>query len=118
MSPGSGLCDMQVLLALHLGVARLAEAVARARVWMVGSAAKATQKAEDKERKRAEQRRQREAYHGYNQAMIEKFTIMGFPLDQVVAAFEYIGIDKNDGEEYELEEEYIGDVTARLFGET
>ena len=74
-------------------------------------------KLEDKERKRAEDRRRREAYHGYNPAMIDRFTSMGFQVEQVVSAFEYIGIDKADGEEYELEEEYIGDVTARLFGE-
>ena len=42
---------------------------------------------------------------------------MGFDLDSVVAAFEYVGIDKNGGEDYELEEEYMGDITARLFGE-
>ncbi|WPG97313.1 Hypothetical protein R9X50_00008700 [Acrodontium crateriforme] len=78
---------------------------------------KPNQKAEEKERKKAEQRRQREACHGYNQAMIENFTDMGFALEQVVAAFEFVGIDKNNGEEYELEEEYIGDITARLFNE-
>lgn len=74
-------------------------------------------KVEDKERRRAEERRRREAYHGYSSAMVDKFTTMGFQVEQVVAAFEYIGIDKAGGEEYELEEEYIGDITARLFGE-
>ena len=49
--------------------------------------------------------------------MIDKFTQMGFQTEQVVAAFEYVGIDKSGGEEYELDEEYIGDVTARLFNE-
>ncbi len=49
--------------------------------------------------------------------MIDRFVIMGFDLDRVVAAFEYVGIDPNDGEDYELEEAYIGDVTARLLGE-
>lgn len=42
---------------------------------------------------------------------------MGFDIDRVVAAFKYVGIDRNDGEDYELEEAYMGDVTARLFGE-
>ena len=56
-------------------------------------------------------------YHGYNQDLIHRFTSMGFDLDSVVAAFEYVGIDKNNGEDYELEEEYMGDITARLFGE-
>jgi len=35
----------------------------------------------------------------------------------VVAAFEYVGIDKMDGQDYELEEAYMGDITARLFNE-
>jgi len=74
-------------------------------------------KAEDKEVKRREDARRREAYQGYNRAMIDRFVGMGFSVEQVVAAFEYVGIDKAGGEEYELEEEYIGDVTARLFGE-
>jgi len=56
-------------------------------------------------------------YHGYNKAMIDRFCQMGFDVDSVVAAFEYVGIDRNEGEEYELEEEYMGDVTARLFNE-
>ncbi|KAK4540949.1 hypothetical protein LTR36_008457 [Oleoguttula mirabilis] len=74
-------------------------------------------KVEDKEKRKVEDRRRREAYHGYNPAMVERFMGMGFQVEQVVAAFEFIGIDKAGGEEYELEEEYIGDVTARLFGE-
>lgn len=74
-------------------------------------------KAEEKDKKRREEQRRREAYRGYNRNMIDKFTNMGFQVETVVAAFEYVGIDKADGEEYELEEEYIGDVTARLFNE-
>ena len=42
---------------------------------------------------------------------------MGFDLDRVVSAFNFVGIDKNGGENYELEEAYIGDITARLLGE-
>lgn len=42
---------------------------------------------------------------------------MGFDLDRVVAAFNYVGIDRNDGEDYELEGEYLGDITAHLLGE-
>ena len=79
--------------------------------------AQQAKKMEDKEAKKREEQRRREAYHGYNRNMIDRFTSMGFQTEQVVAAFEYVGIDKNAGEEYELEEEYIGDVTARLFGE-
>lgn len=42
---------------------------------------------------------------------------MGFDLDNVVDAFLYVGIDRNNGEDYELEEAYMGDITARLLGE-
>lgn len=56
-------------------------------------------------------------YGGYNEQMINRFVWMGFDLDRVVSAFDYVGIDPNDGEDYELEEAYIGDITARLLGE-
>ena len=56
-------------------------------------------------------------YGGYNEDMINRFVMMGFDLDRVVAAFEFVGIDTNGGEDYELEEAYIGDITARLLGE-
>ena len=49
--------------------------------------------------------------------MIDGFVNMGFDRDRVVAAFDFVGIDPNEGEEYELEEAYIGDITARLLGE-
>ena len=57
------------------------------------------------------------AYHGYSVALIDRFCDMGFDVEGVVAAFEHVGIDKMDGEDYELEEAYMGDITARLFGE-
>lgn len=38
-------------------------------------------------------------------------------MSRVVSAFKYVGIDRMDGEDYELEEAYMGDVTARLLGE-
>lgn len=56
-------------------------------------------------------------YGGYNEQMINRFVWMGFEIDRVVSAFDYVGIDPNDGEDYELEEAYIGDITARLLGE-
>ena len=56
-------------------------------------------------------------YNGYNQRMIDNFVNMGFDLDRVVEAFDYVGIDRNGGEEYTLEEAYAGDITARLLGE-
>lgn len=42
---------------------------------------------------------------------------MGFDVPTVVSAFEYVGIDKMEGQDYELEEAYMGDITARLFNE-
>jgi hypothetical protein len=42
---------------------------------------------------------------------------MGFDIDKVVEAFNFVGIDRNDGQDYELEEAYMGDITARLLGE-
>ena len=42
---------------------------------------------------------------------------MGFGLDAVVDAFLFVGIDKNNGCDYQLEEAYMGDITARLLGE-
>lgn len=57
------------------------------------------------------------SYGGYNEEMINRFVWMGFDLDRVVSAFNFVGIDQADGEDYELEEAYIGDITARLLGE-
>jgi ubiquitin-conjugating enzyme (huntingtin interacting protein 2) len=48
---------------------------------------------------------------------VERFCEMGFDVPTVVAAFEYVGIDRMDGMDYELEEAYMGDITARLFNE-
>ncbi|VBB75527.1 Putative ubiquitin-conjugating enzyme [Podospora comata] len=56
-------------------------------------------------------------YQGYNKDLIDRFVHMGFDLDAVVEAFNYVGIDRNGGEDYVLEEAYMGDITARLLGE-
>lgn len=56
-------------------------------------------------------------YEGYNKDLIDRFVSMGFDVDRVVAAFNFVGIDRNGGEDYELEEAYMGDITARLLGE-
>ncbi|EFX00199.1 ubiquitin conjugating enzyme [Grosmannia clavigera kw1407] len=56
-------------------------------------------------------------YQGYNKDLIDRFVNMGFELDAVVEAFNFVGIDRNGGEDYELEEAYMGDITARLLGE-
>ena len=42
---------------------------------------------------------------------------MGFDVDAVVDAFVFVGIDRNNGRDYVLEEAYMGDITARLLGE-
>lgn len=56
-------------------------------------------------------------YRGYNKGLVDRFCAMGFDVPDVVAAFEDVGIDRNGGEDYELEEAYMGDITARLFNE-
>jgi ubiquitin-conjugating enzyme (huntingtin interacting protein 2) len=56
-------------------------------------------------------------YKGYNKELIDRFVNMGFDIDRVVEAFEFVHIDRNNGEDYELEEAYMGDITARLLGE-
>ncbi|TAQ84496.1 hypothetical protein B7494_g7185 [Chlorociboria aeruginascens] len=56
-------------------------------------------------------------YQGYNKDLIDRFVSMGFDIDRVVEAFLYVNIDPNGGEDYELEEAYMGDITARLLGE-
>lgn len=50
--------------------------------------------------------------------MIDRFVEMGFDVPTVVAAFEHCGIESGMGEDFELEEEYMGDITARLFHES
>jgi len=56
-------------------------------------------------------------YDGYNKDLIDRFVMMGFDAERVVEAFNYVGIDRNGGQDYELEEAYMGDITARLLGE-
>ncbi|KAJ2903842.1 ubiquitin-conjugating enzyme [Zalerion maritima] len=56
-------------------------------------------------------------YHGYHPNMINRFVNMGFEIDHVVEAFEFVGIERMHGQEYEMEEAYIGDITAYLLGE-
>ncbi|KAI1822761.1 putative ubiquitin carrier protein [Xylaria intraflava] len=56
-------------------------------------------------------------YQGYNKELINRFVSMGFDIDRVVEAFQYVGIETYGGEDIELEQEYMGDITARLLGE-
>ncbi|MCJ1362445.1 Ubiquitin-conjugating enzyme E2 1 [Acarospora aff. strigata] len=70
------------------------------------------------QRSREEEERARlAAYEGYNKDLIDRFVHMGFDVDRVVSAFKFVGIDRMGGEDYELEEAYMGDITARLLGE-
>ncbi|KAK2594175.1 Ubiquitin-conjugating enzyme E2 1 [Conoideocrella luteorostrata] len=57
-------------------------------------------------------------YRGFNRNLVERFVNMGFDVDAVVHAFEAVGIDHNNGQDYELEEAYMGDITAHLLGES
>lgn len=56
-------------------------------------------------------------YRGWNKNMVDQFVNMGFEIEAVVDAFLAIGIERNGGQEYEMEEAYMGDITARLLGE-
>ncbi|KAI0403348.1 putative ubiquitin carrier protein [Xylaria palmicola] len=56
-------------------------------------------------------------YQGYNRNMIDRFVNMGFDIDRVVEAFQFVGISTYNGADVVLEEEYVGDITARLLGE-
>ncbi|KAF4469218.1 ubiquitin-conjugating enzyme (huntingtin interacting 2) [Fusarium albosuccineum] len=56
-------------------------------------------------------------YVGYNKDLVDRFVNMGFPLESVIEAFLFFNIDRNGGQDYELEEAYMGDITARLLGE-
>ncbi|KAL5596582.1 hypothetical protein BROUX41_006807 [Berkeleyomyces rouxiae] len=56
-------------------------------------------------------------YGGWHKDLIERFTAMGFAAEDVVDAFRLIGIEKNGGSFYQLEEAYVGDIIAELLGE-
>lgn len=82
-----------------------------------GGATAETIKKKAQEAKENENKAKLAQYHGYNQNLVDRFVAMGFDVPTVVGAFEYVGIDRMDGQDYELEEAYMGDVTARLFNE-
>jgi ubiquitin-conjugating enzyme (huntingtin interacting protein 2) len=82
-----------------------------------GGATAASIKKKAQQAKQNEEKSKLAAYDGYSKALVDRFVAMGFDVEAVVAAFHYVGIDKMGGQDYELEEAYMGDVTARLFGE-
>lgn len=82
-----------------------------------GSTAQTIEQAE-REAKEREEAANLAIYDGYNKDLIDRFAVMGFETNRVVEAFNFVGIDRNDGMDYELEEAYMGDITARLFGES
>ncbi|KAK5945375.1 Ubiquitin-conjugating enzyme E2 1 [Knufia obscura] len=81
-----------------------------------GATAESIEEAERQEKER-EEAANLAVYDGYNKELIDQFVNMGFDVPRVVEAFQFVGIDRNGGHYYELEEAYIGDITARLFGE-
>ena len=58
-----------------------------------------------------------QSYHGYNKALVDRIVSSELTVEKVVEALEWVGVDKNGGEDYQLEEAYLGDVMARLVGE-
>ncbi|KAG5981711.1 hypothetical protein E4U55_002636 [Claviceps digitariae] len=56
-------------------------------------------------------------YKGYHPHLLHCFIEMGFDVDVVVQAFEDVGVDRNNGQNYQLETAYIGDITAKLCGD-
>jgi len=82
-----------------------------------GGATTETLKKRQKKSKEQEEAERLAQYGGYNERLIDGFVDMGFDRDRVVSAFDFVGIDPNNGEWYELEEAYMGDITARLLGE-
>jgi len=82
-----------------------------------GGATTESIKEEQRKSKEEEEKETLAAYEGYNKDLIDRFVHMGFDVDRVVSAFKYVGIDRMGGEDYELEEAYMGDITARLLGE-
>lgn len=50
--------------------------------------------------------------------MIDRFGSMGFDVERVVAAFRFVGAEQCGGQEYELEESLMGEIAARLLGDS
>jgi len=82
-----------------------------------GGATTSSIEAAERESEQREEEANMAVYEGYNKDLIDRFVNMGFDVDRVVSAFKFVGIDRMGGEDYELEEAYMGDITARLLGE-
>ena len=82
-----------------------------------GNATAESIEAAEREEKAREEKANLAIYDGYNKELVDQFAGMGFDVPRVVEAFQFVGIDRNGGQFYELEEAYIGDITARLFNE-
>ncbi|KFH45367.1 Ubiquitin-conjugating enzyme E2-like protein [Hapsidospora chrysogenum ATCC 11550] len=54
---------------------------------------------------------------GYHPNLVNRFINMGFSVEAVVDAFHVVGIPRNGGHDYILDEAYIGDITAELLGD-
>jgi len=87
-------------------------------IWSQKASSSSSQPKAKAHRSKEEEARAEEArYQGFNKNLIGRFVSMGFDVDRVVEAFIFFGIDTNEGQDYELEEAYMGDITARLLGE-
>ncbi|KAH7105399.1 ubiquitin-conjugating enzyme/RWD-like protein [Auriculariales sp. MPI-PUGE-AT-0066] len=92
----------------HMFLAQPAEFKHTALEWAVKFAGAPKKEIQSKDHVAQDEKLKPAAYHGYNKNLIDRFAAMGFDVDNVVSAFEF---------DYELEEAYIGDIQARLFGE-
>ncbi|KAL6863350.1 Ubiquitin-conjugating enzyme E2 1 [Amphichorda felina] len=54
---------------------------------------------------------------GYHPNLVARFTNMGFEIEAVVEAFQHVGLPRHGGMDYNMEDAYIGDVTAYLLGD-
>ncbi|KAL1991633.1 hypothetical protein VTN49DRAFT_4941 [Thermomyces lanuginosus] len=82
-----------------------------------GGVTDASIKEQAKKAKEKEARDALAAYDGYNKDLVDRFCSMGFDVERVVDAFKHVGIDRRDGQDYQLEDAYVGDITAFLLGE-
>ncbi|KAG6010328.1 hypothetical protein E4U21_006892 [Claviceps maximensis] len=56
-------------------------------------------------------------YKGYHPDLFRSFTEMGFDVQVIVQAFEDVGVDRHNGQDYRLDTATIGNITAKLCGD-